>query len=252
MKEPTSARARRVISVLLVVAAAHLGGAYLAERERADLDASFALMTPSATPVVLVPRTGGRPPGRPRQRRRGPRRLVRRLSGPVALASLGDVGGLAPPLPSLPDDGPAAEPARPEIVPPAPSLGGLSPGVKYPVSPGYWQVAERWLLFSKTEFYCVDGFNILKFMTEPCNHIYHCAYPVQDVSDGRIHFAGVIRGRREKYDVSGGGSYSPTRIRVSVAGSGHYKILPIAFTAALDARFLSDDCPPDAKRIRQR
>ena len=252
MKEPTSARARRVISVLLVVTAAHLGGAYLAEHERADLGAPFAWMTPSATPVVLVPSAVGRQPGRLDHKRRGPRRPVRQLPGPVALASLGDVGGLAPPLPPLPEETSAAEAAPPEIVSPAPPLGGLSPGVRYPISPGYWQVAEHWLLFSKTEFYCVDGFNILKFMTEPCNHIYHCAYPVQDVSDGRIHFAGVIRGRREKYDVSGGGSYSPTRISVSVAGSGHYKILPVAFTAALDARFVSGDCPPDAKRIRQR
>jgi hypothetical protein len=247
VKEPTSARARRVALVLVVVAAAHLGGAYLAERERADLAGPFALRAVSAIPVALVPPVVDREPRRPDHSKHALGPALRPGTAPIAVAA---VDALAPPLPPLAEGPPAADVAVPEIVPPAP-IQTLAPGVRYPINTGYWQVDERWLFLGKTEFYCIDGFNILKFMAQPCNHHYHCVYPVEDVADGKIRFAGVIRNDREKYDVSGGGSYSPTRLAVSVAGAGHYKILPLAFTASLDARFISGDCPPDAKRIHQ-
>ena len=124
-------------------------------------------------------------------------------------------------------------------------------GPPYPVNPGYWQVSENWLgLYTHDERVCVAPANIRKFLGAPCNHIYHCNYPVQTMGDGKLHFEGVIWKSGERYHVHGGGDYSPTALHMSVAGSGHWNILPFAFSASIEGRFLGDDCPADAKRFK--
>jgi hypothetical protein len=121
-----------------------------------------------------------------------------------------------------------------------------------PINPGYWEVTTNWLgLLTTTARYCVEPKNITKFMAAPCNHIYHCTYPVQEYGDGKARFEGYIRGHDELYHVRGGGTYSPTTLNMSVSGSGHWHIVPIAGArASLRARFLGDDCPADAKRFK--
>jgi len=251
---PLSVRVRRIVPVLVAVAAAHVGAALWAESERGGPDAAQA-DDDIAIPVVLVPRLP-EPAPRPAPPRRGPSSARRGITAaPVALVLADGAGALKPPLPPVDADSSAAPaPEAPNADAPADQPRGpvLAQSIPYPVNTGYWQVGERWLFFGKTEFYCVDGFNILRFMAQPCNHIYHCAYGVQQAEGGRIRFAGVIRGRNERYDVTGGGDYSARRIAVSLTGAGHYKILPVAFSAAIDARFLSPQCPAGAKQILQR
>ena len=61
---------------------------------------------------------------------------------------------------------------------------------------------------------------IPRFLAGPCNHIYHCTYPVQEFHDGHAHFEGDIRGHDELYHVKGGGTYSPTTMQhESVTGA---------------------------------
>jgi hypothetical protein len=121
----------------------------------------------------------------------------------------------------------------------------------YPINPGYWQVAERWLLLSRTELYCVEPWNITQFIASPCTHLYHCRYPVQRIEADRLHFAGVVWRRDERYNVTGQATFSPTSLRVSMTGMGHFHLLPFAFSASLDGKYLGADCPADAKRIHQ-
>jgi hypothetical protein len=121
----------------------------------------------------------------------------------------------------------------------------------YPINPGYWQVAEHWLLINRTERYCVEPWDITRFIAAPCNHLYHCSYPVQRIEADRLHFAGVIWRHDERYNVTGGSAFSPTSLHLSVTGMGHFHLLPFAFSASLDGKYLGADCPADAKRIHQ-
>jgi hypothetical protein len=131
----------------------------------------------------------------------------------------------------------------------APGLAGAQP---YPINPGYWEVTTNWLgLVKKTERWCVAPKAIPRFLAGPCNHIYHCTYPVQEFHDGHAHFEGDIRGHDELYHVKGGGTYSPTTMDMKVVGAGHWHIVPIVgASASLNAHFLAPACPADAKQVK--
>ena len=122
----------------------------------------------------------------------------------------------------------------------------------YPINPGYWEIRTAWLgLLTKTERYCIEPKNIAKFMSGPCNHIYHCSYPVQQTADGKVYFKGKVLGHDEAYDVEGGGDYSPTSLDVKFSGSGHWRFVPVVgATASIRAQFLDAACPIDAKRFK--
>jgi hypothetical protein len=123
----------------------------------------------------------------------------------------------------------------------------------YPINPGFWLVTTNWLgLVSRTERYCVAPKDIPRFMSGPCNHIYHCEYPVQRFENGRSFFDGEIRGNDEAYHVHGTGTYSLTNLTMRTSISGHWHIVPVAGPISVNGRFVSADCPADAKRIRDR
>jgi hypothetical protein len=126
---------------------------------------------------------------------------------------------------------------------------GASGGPSYPINPGYWEVVERWLLIGRTERYCVSPETITRFIAAPCNHIYHCEYPVQTVQNGRLRFEGVIWKKDERYNVRGEGLFTPTTTHLSMSGHGHWRMLPFVFAGSLDGHFLGPDCPADAKRL---
>ena len=129
---------------------------------------------------------------------------------------------------------------------------GLARPQPYPINPGYWEVTTNWLgLVKKTERWCVTPKAIPRFLAGPCNHIYHCTYPVQEFHDGRAHFEGEIRGHDELYHVRGGGTYSLTSMDMRVSGAGHWHIVPIVDAeASMQAHFLADTCPAGAKQVR--
>jgi hypothetical protein len=131
----------------------------------------------------------------------------------------------------------------------APTMAGAE---SYPINPGYWEVTTDWLgLVKKTERWCVEPKAIPRFLAGPCNHIYHCTYPVQEFHDGKAHFEGDIRGHDELYHVRGGGTYTPTTMDMSVTGAGHWHIVPIVDAeASMKAHFLAETCPTDAKRVK--
>jgi hypothetical protein len=201
----------------------------------------------SATPVEIVPRLKREPPPRSEHKRRAPPQR-RSAPAPVALISAPPAAvtdqqvqlsqAQAPPVLISP-------PELPDVVVPPPPAGG------YPINPGYWEVVEHWPFIDRTERYCVEPKNITTFMAAPCNHIYRCIYPVQSIEDGRLHFIGQISKHDESYKVRGEGVYSPISLRLSVRLVGHWRMLPFAFLASLDGRYLGADCPADAKRIRQ-
>src|SRR5580698_2559518 len=167
---------------------------------------------------------------------------------PVRLA---DAGALEAPLAPLGGPSGGEDPIDLGGGPPTDLSQQTPTAGHYPINPGYWQVAEHWLLLSRTERYCVAPRNITQFMAAPCNHLYHCDYPVQSVADGKFHFSGVVWRHDERYNVHGGGAYSPTSLHLTASGAGHFHILPFAFNASLDGQFLGPDCPAAAKRIRQ-
>lgn len=126
-------------------------------------------------------------------------------------------------------------------------------GQPYAINPGFWEVTTNWLgLISKTERYCVAPKDIPRFLSGPCNHIYHCDYPVQRFGNGRSAFDGVIRGHDEAYHVHGTGVYSATSLTVRSSIDGNWHIVPIAGDITVEGRFISADCPSDAKRILDR
>jgi len=132
------------------------------------------------------------------------------------------------------------------------ALPAIAGAGTYPINPGYWEVETNWLgLVVKTERYCVDPQGIPRFLSGPCNHIYHCSYPVQDFHDGKAFFEGDIRGHDELYHVRGGGTYSQTTMNFDMSGQGHWRIVPIfGAHASMKAHFLADVCPAGAKHIK--
>jgi hypothetical protein len=131
----------------------------------------------------------------------------------------------------------------------APTIAGAQP---YAINPGYWEVTTNWLgVVNKTERWCVEPKAIPRFLAGPCNHIYHCTYPVQTFHDGHAHFEGDIRGHDELYHVTGGGTYSPTTLDMKMTGAGHWRIVPIVGAqASMKGHFLSPACPADAKHVK--
>lgn len=209
-----------------------------------------------AVPVAFAPKL--KPPPRPqksRKVRKATRSAAQLAARPVQVATVDpapfDTGQpLEAPIAPLAAAGGSDDPIDLGSGPPDLTASTPPPG-RYPINPGYWQVAEHWLLLNRTERYCVEPWNITRFMSAPCNHLYHCSYPVQRIEADRFHFSGVIWRHDERYSVTGGGDYSPTTLRFSVTGMGHFHILPFAFSASLDGKYLGADCPADAKRIRQ-
>jgi hypothetical protein len=124
----------------------------------------------------------------------------------------------------------------------------------YPINPGYWEATYNWLgLYSTTDRYCVAPQNITTFLAKPCNHIYHCNYPVADYKDGKAHFEGTIAGNNELYYVDGGGTYTPTDFDMHAVAHGHWKFVPVPHVdLSIKGHFLGDSCPADAKRFHQR
>jgi hypothetical protein len=122
----------------------------------------------------------------------------------------------------------------------------------YPINPGYWEVTTNWLgLITSTDRYCLEPGGITRFLAAPCNHIYHCDYPVQRIGDGKAYFEGVISGRDELYNVHGGGTYTRTSVDMEVSGQGHWHVVPVTDArATMSARFLAEACPADAKRFK--
>ena len=109
-----------------------------------------------------------------------------------------------------------------------------------------------WLgLIKKTERWCVQPKAIPRFLAGPCNHIYHCTYPVQEFHDGHAHFEGDDPRPRRALPRAGGGTYSPTTMDMKVTGAGHWHILPILDAeASMKAHFLDEACPAGAKQVK--
>ena len=132
------------------------------------------------------------------------------------------------------------------------SLAPVGAGAQTPalISPGYWEATTTFLgLSHKTERYCVEPKNIVKFMLGPCNHHYKCDYPVQEVGGGKAHFEGVIKNRSERYNVQGDVTYTPTTLDLKMSGSGHWKMVPLAGFGSIQARRLAAECPEGAKKL---
>ena len=82
------------------------------------------------------------------------------------------------------------------------------------------------------------------FLAGPCNHIYHCTYPVQEFHDGQAHFEGDIRGHDELYHVQGRRHLLAHDDGHEVSGAGHWHIVPIVGAqASMKAHFLDRDLP---------
>ncbi|MGH6957920.1 MAG: hypothetical protein ACREEW_14735 [Caulobacteraceae bacterium] len=128
-----------------------------------------------------------------------------------------------------------------------------APPGAYPINPGYWEATYNWFgLISTTNRYCVEPKNIVTFLAKPCNHIYHCNYPVSGIKDGKAYFEGTITGNNELYHVRGGGTYTPTELDMHAKVHGHYKLLPVPnLDLWIKGHFISSTCPPGAKHFHQ-
>jgi hypothetical protein len=250
-------QSNRAVLVLAASILAHTVGLGYVATKPIDLPVAPTYAEPN-TPVEFAPRLRPRSEKtKPTEQARKPQPLDRIVARQAEVATVDPAPfATSPPLAapiaplSPPGDGGSEDPNDLGAGPPDLTASTPPPG-HYPINPGYWQVAYHWLLLSHTDRYCVEPRNITRFMAAPCNHLYHCSYPVQQIEADRFHFAGVIWRHDERYNVTGGGAYSPTTLRFSVTGMGHFHILPFAFSASLDGQYLGPDCPAGAKRIRQ-
>ena len=253
MAEPRHRRLRRLGLVFASALALHAGVLFWAASDRARLFGSVRDAAQRATPVSFVPLP--EPPRKDRsQRRRSfptpPQPSAAIVAPKPAQAIAGPQLALAESLGPTAPLASSALPGAGDITPGDPESG--ADGSAYPINPGYWEVVEHWLFVDRKERYCLEPQNIVRFMAAPCNHIYHCSYPVEVFDADTYHFEGVITGSGTRLSVKGGGRYTPTSLHVSARFDGHYKVLPVVLSGSLDGQFLGAECPAGAKRIRQR
>jgi hypothetical protein len=256
MAEPRHHRRRRLGLILAGSLLAHAALFYAAANDYVRPFGVTNEAAEPATPVAFAPLP-------PAQVRKTPPPKPRAQPRPhAALAAIGRARSIADGQVQLSDNlgpsAPFAAPALPgaEEIDSGPGaaaqLAEGEPADRYPINPGYWEVAEHWLLINRIERYCVEPQNIVRFMAAPCNHIYTCSYPVQVFEADKFRFEGVVLGHNERFSVKGGGDYTPTSLHVSARFFGHYKVVPLVIRGSIDGQYLGADCPADAKRIRQR
>jgi hypothetical protein len=122
----------------------------------------------------------------------------------------------------------------------------------YPVNPGYWEAQTSFMgLTSNTDRWCIQPKDISKFLAGPSNHIYHCTYPINTAANGQLHFNGsCVDKKGMEIKLRGDGQYTPTTLHMNATGSTEFLGLPISGDATADARFISADCPADAKAFK--
>jgi hypothetical protein len=257
-RQPGRKDARRTALVFAATLAAHLlvFQAVGTQVFRPHFDLS-AYETP-ATPLAFAPppKLAAKPKPAAKPKLIAAPRLHARLSPAVAPAPIEIARAEPPPVGDGQLAAPLAPPAgaatAPSPAPPPDLSAEAAPQPQYPINPGYWRVEEHWPLIDRTELYCIEPWNITRFLLAPCNHIYTCVYPVQQLGPDSVHFKGVITGKHDRFDVQGGGAYTPTSLHLRVSLLGHWHIVPVIFAASLDGQYLAADCPADAKHIHQR
>jgi len=254
MVRPSQRRYRQLTLVLSGSLVAHLGIFYLIASQIVRPTAPIVGNVEAAIPIEIVPRFIA--PSQPERRIEPKKPATTHHEHAAARPAPPPETVIAqPPITAEHEVVQLAEGRQPVALAPAraPALTDVEPYTSqslppggYPINPGYWSVVEHWPFIDRTERFCVGPGAITRFMAAPCNHIYTCSYPDQTIEDGRLRFSGVISKRDERYDVRGEGTYTPTRLQLSVRGYGHWHALPFAFMASLDGSFLGDECPADA------
>jgi hypothetical protein len=136
----------------------------------------------------------------------------------------------------------------------AAALGAAAPASAQgpqPIIPGYWESTNRLLSpihQTKTERRCITPADVDKFLAGPSNHHYDCSYPTRIIEDGQIRLAGtcVEKKKGREVQVSGRGTYTPTRFHLEAHIVTDILGIPLHGRASTDARRIADACPTDA------
>jgi hypothetical protein len=117
------------------------------------------------------------------------------------------------------------------------------------VRPGYWDYTTSTILPGSSDGKrCVRPEQIDEFMSGPHNHHYVCTYPDRRVGDGRAYFNGeCVSKHDDHYKISVAGTYDSTHFTLKGHIQGKLLGLPLSSPIAIDAHWISADCPPGAK-----
>ena len=174
--------------------------------------------------------------------------VILALVTPAALAH-----AQAPAPSSAPLAGSLAPSPSPAAITPAPPPPG-----HYLINIGHWQATTTFMgMTVASEHWCLQPKDIHHFLGGLSNHIYRCTYPINSTEGGRIHFKGSCtqtkRGKvLQQFNLEGTGSYTPTTVHMK-ADACCIKMMgiPVGGSANLEAHFISDACPPEAKPFKE-
>ena len=116
---------------------------------------------------------------------------------------------------------------------------------------GLWESRERVeapITYDKTERRCVTRAEIAKFMSCYLNHHYRCVCPDETIGGGQIRYRGrCVDAKGQVVTIEGEGAYTPTTLKLTVHPAFRWLGLPIQAEASVDARWLGETCPTDAR-----
>jgi hypothetical protein len=118
-----------------------------------------------------------------------------------------------------------------------------------PILPGYWSYTASTILpGASVGKQCVRPDKIDEFMSGPHNRHYHCTYPNKRVGDGQAMFDGECIGKHgEQYKITVAGAYGPKQFTLKGHIKGIILGLPLNLPIAIDAKWIADECPAQAK-----
>jgi len=120
------------------------------------------------------------------------------------------------------------------------------------ILPGYWESVNK-IVFpiskTTTDRRCITPKDVAKFLAGPSTHIYACTYPIQNVGNGQMSFAGeCVDKKGRKVQISGHGAYTDTTLQMTADGNFRVAGIPIPFEATTDAHRIGDVCPQEAAK----
>jgi hypothetical protein len=115
------------------------------------------------------------------------------------------------------------------------------------IAPGWWETTSQVVSpvrSTKVERRCIRPKDVVKYMSGPENHIYHCTYPTREVGEGTIRLKGSCASRDGRpFPIAWSGTFTEDSFHMEGRAAYQFGPLTVPLHAVTDAHRLGPDCP---------